>query len=64
MKTKDITGFVRPSTLAATYTKYNGEIGVSRAFIYQLIKREREQPNSTDIEVLDMDGLPFVRQIK
>lgn len=58
----DTSGWLKPSTLAKTYRKMNGRKGVSRIFIYQLIEKEKANPDSTDIDVQIIDGIPFVRQ--
>jgi hypothetical protein len=62
-----INDYLSPTELAKIYKKKSGEIGVNRNHIYDLIKREMKNQNSTDIDVIELPGagdksVYFVRQ--
>jgi hypothetical protein len=57
-------GYLTPIDFAKTYTARKKRVGVSRKYIYDLIERERIQPGSTDIDVLEIAGRVFVRLSK
>lgn len=44
-----------------TKGKNKGKLGVARQFIYELIDREKKEANSTDIDVMEVDGVVFVK---
>lgn len=50
-----------PKTFAAQYVTSKSKSGTSRQYIYQLIQKEMNEPNSTDIDVLVVDGVLFCK---
>ena len=58
-----IEGYLSVKHFAETYPKKRNGLtaGVNRSYIYQLIKKERQMPNSTDIDVLEIDGSYFLK---
>jgi hypothetical protein len=57
----DDQGWRTPGKLAKRYIRKKGKTGVSKQYMYQLINQEMKEPGSTDIDVIDMDGVFFVR---
>lgn len=57
-----LTDYKTASGLAKIYKKKNGDIGVKRAYINQLINKEHKHPNTTDIDVIMIDGYYFAKQ--
>lgn len=57
-----LTDYKTASQLAKIYKKKNGKLGVSRTYINELINKEHEHPNTTDIDVIMIDGYYFAKQ--
>lgn len=56
------TDFKTVAELAKQYPNLRrGGVGVSKVYIYYLIQKELEQPNSTDIDVLQVCGQNFAK---
>jgi hypothetical protein len=58
--------YQKASTFARSYTKTKGKdkgkVGVSRAYINELIADERINPGTTGLDVLHIDGNYFVKK--
>ena len=50
-----------PANFVTVYISKADGKGVSRSYIYQLIKDEQATPGSTDIDVMEVDGTLFVK---
>ena len=59
-----VSGYKSPQHFAKEYTTPKGRKGVTRAYINQLIMKEKAQPGSTGLDVIEIDGNYYVKSSK
>jgi len=62
---KELTGgYLTVKNFAKTYRSKSGKLGVSPRYIYQLIEKEIAEPDSTNLDIISIDGSYFCKLIQ